>query len=533
MIYVFEKFRIDKSCGCAHDPAMNAMQNSELDQRVSEHLTRGGDDRLHLNGSGVNKYYCAPRSNDGDAIVRGSCTCSSPTPDGFRAASELLQAIENRHVTFENAMKDVAKRISTVMHVDVPHEVIIHPSGSDAELIPLAIAQAKAERLGSGGIINIVVAAGEVGSGTAAASGGKHFSKFAPDGTTVELGGLADGFAATTEVIELKPRLPCGSRNENFDDLVQDACGKAKAKFANPFIVLHAVDGSKTGLRLPSKDLIEELQKQYGDSSLVCMDACQNRSEPEETNWFLRRGASVLVTASKFFEAPGFCGAVLVPKSDAAVLDAWENFPDGMASYITAHDIPLSMQNLRNKLPNSKNVGLLLRWAAGIREMELFDEKREACTRAISAWVSSVRVLVRNRAPQLEVVDAKYKTEDGDATRLGGVNSVVSIRFLDPTDKSRYLDATILRKMHKLLTINCEKMLSAGATVHNRKAASQRCMVGQPVALGDFGVLRLAIGAELSRRIAAGDIEEEIRKDELILDKMCVLAKFIFDIVED
>ncbi len=55
-------------------------------------------------------------------------------------------------------------------------------------------------------------------------------------------------------------------------------------------------------------------------------------------------------------------------------------------------------------------------------------------------------------------------------------------------------------------------------------------MVGQPVALGDFEVLRLEIGSKLSRRIEAGYIEEEIRKNELILYKMCVLVKFIFDI---
>ena len=58
-------------------------------------------------------------------------------------------------------------------------------------------------------------------------------------------------------------------------------------------------------------------------------------------------------------------------------------------------------------------------------------------------------------------------------------------------------------------------------------------MVGQPVALGDFEVLRLEIGSKLSRRIEAGYIEEEIRKDELILYKMCVLVKFIFDISEE
>ncbi len=172
-----------------------------------------------------------------------------------------------------------------------------------------------------------------------------------------------------------------------------------------------------------------------------------------------KRTVSCARNTKQVFRSTGFLWCNFGPKCDAAVLDASENFPDGMASYITVHDIALSIQNLRNKLPNSKNVGLLLRWAADIWEMKLFNAKQEACTRAISSWDSSVRVLMQNRAPLLEFVDAKYKSENGDDTRLEGVNHVVSIRFLDPTDKSRYLDATILHQIHKLLAINCEKIL--------------------------------------------------------------------------
>ena len=504
---------------------LDTLEGAALDQCVSRHLTEGGDDRLHLNESGVNKYFCPPRPLDSDVVVRGSCTCSSPTRCGFEAARQTLRSIWVGDLSFDAAMQDMARRLSRVMQIEVPHEVIMHPSGSDAELIPLAVAQVRSERLGCAAIVNIVVAAGEVGSGTAAASGGKHFSKYAPDGTHVVNGAFATGFASTTEVIELKPRLASGSRNDDYDELVREACRKAHAKFGDPFFILHAVDGSKTGLRLPSKELIKDLIAIHGPRLLLCMDACQNRSEPEEVNWFLRRGACVLVTASKFYQAPGFCGAVLIPKDAAAELEEWKNLPTGLANYLSKYDVPVAMRNMRRQLSRVKNMGLLLRWSAGIREMELFQKKGQAVRYAMKSWVAGVKELVRKRAPLLELIDEKYDWERGDESRLGGVNSVVSIKFLSACG-SRHLDADVLRKVHKMLTIDSSGLLPSWATQGDREAASLRCMVGQPVVLGEFGVLRLAVGAELARRIADNGLAEELRKDEAILEKMCVLAQF-------
>lgn len=57
-----------------------------------------------------------------------------------------------------------------------------------------------------------------------------------------------------------------------------------------------------------------------------------------------------------------------------------------------------------------------------------------------------------------------------------------------------------------------------------------RCTVGQPVQLGEYGVLRLAIGAPLARYIAQYGVEECLAKDDLILDKMIVLAKYCNDL---
>lgn len=505
---------------------LDTLEGAALDECVSRHLVEGGDDRLHLDKHGVNKYFCPPRPLASTVVIRGSCTCSAPTRDGFDAARSTLRALWSGRVTFDNCMRNVSTRLSIALGINVAHQVILHPSGSDAELIPLAIANARSNRMGCAAIVNIVVAAGEVGSGTAPAAGGRHFSKYVPNGGIVENGGLVAGFAPSTEVVQIKPRKSCGGRNENYDSLVRKACDDAALRLGDPFILLHAVDGSKTGMRVPSKKLILELIHRFRQRMLITMDACQCRSEPEELNWFLRHGAVVLVTSSKFYSAPGFCSAVLVPDAEAHELENWPAIAPGLSDYLTAYDVPYAMTRLRAHLPRvKKNVGLLLRWMCGIREMELFAQRGVAVRHAIHVWVIGVRKLVLRRKPLLDLIDGEHQHEDGDNTRLGGVNSVVSIKFLSSSG-SRFLDANTLRHVHRWLTVDASQLLPAQATRSDREAAALQCMVGQPVDLGGFGVLRLAIGASMARQIADGKVEVELRKDELILDKMCVLAKY-------
>lgn len=53
------------------------------------------------------------------------------------------------------------------------------------------------------------------------------------------------------------------------------------------------------------------------------------------------------------------------------------------------------------------------------------------------------------------------------------------------------------------------------------------CMVGQPVKLGPYGVLRLAMSAPLARKIAtAAGLEEALQQDAIVLDKMVILGRY-------
>lgn len=507
--------------------ALDTLEDAALDECVSRHLTEGGDDRLHLDDAGVNKYYCPPRPLPNDVVIRGSCTCSAPTRDGYEAARRVLRGLWSGRVKFGDSMADMRVRLSKALRLSVPHEVVMHPSGSDAELIPLAVAAARAENLGCSGIVNIVAAAGEVGSGTAPAAGGRHFSEFTPCGTLVGNGDVVADFPTSTTVVEIKPRDRSGELIRTYDDLVMDAVTRESAAQEKPFFVVHAVDGSKTGLRLPTQNLLTRLMEELGDRLLIVMDACQCRSEPEEINWFLTRGAVILVTASKFFSAPGFCGAVLVPGDACKLLDEWPTPPVGLSDYLTRHEVPSTLRSLHRSLPaGPKNIGLLLRWACGIQEMEMFAAMGDAVKIAMREWVYGVRRLVCRRQPALDLIDVDCAECVGDETRAGGVNSVVSIKFLTRCG-SRHLDATTLRRMHRHLTIDASGLLPSSATKEEREAVKLQCMVGQPVKLGDFGVLRLAVGAPLARDMTQpGRLEVALENDARILDKMIVLARY-------
>jgi hypothetical protein len=275
--------------------------------------------------------------------------------------------------------------------------------------------------------------------------------------------------------------------------------------------------------------MLEDALQLYKDRVLLVLDACQCRSEPEELDWFLQRGGLVLVTASKFYGAPGFCGAVLVPEAASKHLEEEVEAPAGLRDYITRYEVPRSMTKLYNALPSGpKNIGLLLRWTCGVTEMEQFAMAGTRAKIAIGEWVAGVRKLVCDRRPALDLLESDCDTACAhrDMTRAGGVNSVVSIKFLANCG-TRHIDATTLKQVHRWMTQDMSAALPAHATKAERAAAALRCFVGQPVQMGSFGVLRLAISAPLARHIAEdpAHFAEALTEDGRVLDKMIVLTR--------
>lgn len=179
-------------------------------------LTEGGDDRLPLHPkTGVNKYFSKPEVATGSAF-RGSCTCNSPSVEGYAAAEEMYNHLKNNKLSTEQAMHNIREQLRKAYKLSDNTGVFLTPSGSDAEYIPLLIAKI----LNPGKkVLNIVTCHEEVGSGTLDASKGQYFSTMEPiDGglmwsnniQMISMSDKIDDLADDVQVIPIYAREPNG-----------------------------------------------------------------------------------------------------------------------------------------------------------------------------------------------------------------------------------------------------------------------------------------------------------------------------------
>ena len=133
-----------------------------------------------------------------DLLHRGTCT-SSPTEGALEASKEMLHRMWEGEEESDVALMDEVRVRVEELFCGGNGRMVIHPSGTDAETMPLlqAILESRAiarsvdpssrpeeyadcpER---GNVVSLVACAGEVGSGTTEAAMGRFFSKSVPLG---------------------------------------------------------------------------------------------------------------------------------------------------------------------------------------------------------------------------------------------------------------------------------------------------------------------------------------------------------------
>ena len=111
-------------------------------------LTTGGDDRSLILETGANKYHIKPQPIEDSQIFRGSCTGNPPTRRGYSAARKLYEEKlkglqgEDLEKALRDTFQDQRTRLAKCLQLPEGSEVILCPSGSDAEYIPIAISRA-------------------------------------------------------------------------------------------------------------------------------------------------------------------------------------------------------------------------------------------------------------------------------------------------------------------------------------------------------------------------------------------------------
>ncbi len=466
-------------------------------------LASGGDERLLLNGqTGLNRYGCAPWPRQG-VVTFGSCTASSLSADAFAAAELARQALAAAmlrtapSVALSQAADDIATALLDYYQVADLADAVLAASGTDAALVVTGLLAA--ERPGET-LTSVLMSPSETGSGVPDAVQGRHFATSAAAGCKVGKGQPIEGLPLGPHLVTVPLRHASGAPRTS--DEVAVACESAiHAGVARGHVVLHAIDGSKTGLTAPDRATCRRLADTYAGRLDIVVDACQARVEPALVRWYLKQGFPVLVTGSKFFTAPGFCGAVLFPRARLHRIAKHGRLPAGLAPYA----------RLEGGFGSRRCPGLVLRWCAALHEMRAFGRLQAGDVKQRLLTIDGELTAALSKDERLVSIVSPRPEGPGWSGQL-------SVFTFAIRSKGTWLDVDALRDLYIGLNMDMSSVAKSG----QQQRAAQLCQIGQPVELGSpsRGGLRVAISAAqiVDGRDRGGDLMAVVEKLRLLLD---------------
>jgi hypothetical protein len=246
------------------------------------------------------------------------------------------------------------------------------------------------------------------------------------------------------------------------------------ARRANRVVVIHRLDGSKTGQSAPSLDCLAELCAKWPKQILVLADCCQLRSTPDHIKALLTRGFIITLTGSKFAGGPSFCGALLLTPAIVAKL-RMQRMPAGLSAYSAQLDWPavLRASTASAALP-AANIGLALRWHAALAEI--------------------VRFFARPVALRDELLERFHQAAIAEAAHMREV-ILLPTAAADDSFGDTIVTFVLRRADGSLLD-------AEAAAVLQRRLRSDGFHLGQPVEIGGAGALRLCASMALINRLA-------------------------------
>jgi hypothetical protein len=411
-----------------------------IDDKFVAALTSGGDDRLAIDRrTGANKYLCPPTPVS-SVVCASSCTASPIAARGFRLAWDFYAKLTaatsrpRRMELLDQGRRELAERLLGFFGVADIAEAILCPSGTDALLTAATFI---ASERPNEPITAILPQASETGTGVPLAVAGRG-----ADGATAD-DVLRPDCAVRTVEIALRAADGAPRSSEEVADAYAAAVAGTRGR-----PVVYMTHSTKTGLIAP-------VMTPPGVD--VVVDACQGRIEPITVARYLRQGWPVIVTGSKFFGGPAFSGAIL--------------FPVARLQRQTLTSPPHRHMGSHTPTAGSAKVGTVLRWIAAMDTIEAFAPR-----------AADAPNLLRSRAAAIEQglgANPAVEPVAGLASAGSGWSdspSIFTFAVRDPADRRRLLSTTALRPLY-------ERLASAGV------------LLGQPVNLGPFGGLRIAIGA--------------------------------------
>jgi hypothetical protein len=467
----------------------------------------GGDHRQRLDPVSGRNSYGIPARPLPWALHFSSCTASVPSLRAYRAADELrrrlLRAALTGDLQLELASSSAWLRSAVVEHLGLgldEADVVLMPSGTDVELIAAAYALSHGRP-----VTSVVVAPAEVGSGTLLAAAGRHFSTETPSGAAVEKGESLAGFDPDRlTVVGVPVRESDGSLRspEAVESEVDRALAEAVA--ADRVVVLHLVDGSKTGVRLPRTETVSSWQDRFGSDLIVVVDAAQVRVDQRSIAEHVRRNRLVFATGSKFYAGPPFSAALLSPAGWLAV-GGGGPAPVGLGEYLDRWSCPPSATWLTDAAGQGCNLGLLLRWHAALAEMSDFHSVAPSVRDEIVRGFALGVLDAIDRHPRVELVPSPWTEPAALAGRgLDELPTIFTFKVLGRDGRPLTIDAA--RRLQRTLQRDLSVEVDGAASP---RVARSEVYLGQPVAIGSgpegaVGGLRFALGAPTVSDIVFG-----------------------------
>jgi len=341
-------------------------------------------------------------------------------------------------------------------------DVIFAPSGSDLAYIPMIFSE----------IINpgnkklvLLTCPEELGSGSQMAFLGKYFGDTNQFGERVEKGE------------DINPHYDISLSRfsaRSKSGLILDHTASIKdeiSKHPEMSKIGALVIGSKSGI----EDDISLIPK-LDSSVLWVVDLCQFRNSKKLVNELLEMNCMVMITGSKFYMAPPFCGVMLVPKKIGDPIkkaDVKADYLKGYSNIFSYYDFPSSYENVRKFLPKKQNKGLALRWEIALDEMERFNNiPVNEVNDLLKVWNGIVNECI-SQSKYFSLMPHQEKT-----------NSTI-ISFTVKDGKGSFLEYDKLRAFFKFIVTQEFDCFNG----------FKKVFFGQPVRYGHGAFIRLALGS--------------------------------------
>jgi hypothetical protein len=448
---------------------------------IASLITSGGDERITTDaGTGSNKYFVNPAEVTG-RLNRGSCTCSTLN----RYSLERLMIFHERLAEegFEKLRREQVSRLKTLLNYEGEDkfEIFFAPSGSDLSYLPLLMAG----MLYPGKKIhNLLTCPEELGTGTQIAALGRYFMQANQFGEEMPYRDLL------SEDIDIEvSNFPARDIDGRIMDHNQELRAVIRAH-SDQARIGNLVIGSKSGIENNLNILFE-----VEDEMLWVVDLCQFRNSKRLVNKLLDLNCMIMLTGSKFYQSPPFCGLMLVPRQ---IIRRLQSASGPVAATFTRlfsrQDIPETLPDLRRQFRDFHNEGLMARWECAISEMEAYDAiPRQVAQEMITTWNSFVRQELISR-PIFELMPNQEQTN----------KSIISFRV---RCQDRYLDHEELRRVFEAVVTDSHNTLSG---------PYHKIFIGQPVAYADKSFIRLALGSYDLRQLL--DSGGNLDNDRTIID---------------